>query len=59
MYTPLIKAIVAATAIAALGGCSPISTPWDSTGHFEEDRARSEQTQEQLRDRLVNTQRGV
>ncbi|HSH41456.1 MAG TPA: hypothetical protein VK973_04950 [Arenicellales bacterium] len=59
MSMSLTKAIVAATAIAALGGCNPIHEPWDSTGYFEEDRARSEQTQEQLRDRVANTQRGV
>jgi hypothetical protein len=59
MYSGIKGAILAGAVVVVLGGCSPISEPWDSTGKFEEERTQSEELQEQLRHRAAHTQRGV
>lgn len=59
MYTGIKGTMLSGAVAVVLGACSPISEPWDSTGHFEEERTHSEELQEQLRNRAAHTQRGV
>jgi hypothetical protein len=47
-------ALIASLLGAALGGfagCSRVQEPWDRTGHFEKDRARTEAQNTELRQR--------
>lgn len=43
MRIQVIGAVLAAVVVVGLGGCSPVSEPWDSTGYFKEERASSEE----------------
>lgn len=56
MRIQVIGAVLAAVVVVGLGGCSPVSEPWDSTGYFKEERASSEELQNQLRHRLRHSQ---
>ncbi len=39
--------------LAGFTGCSRIQEPWDRTGHFEKDRARTEAQNTELRQRAL------
>jgi len=47
ILTPLVLGLV------IVGGCAKVSEPWDKTGYFKEERARSAEQQQALRHRLA------
>lgn len=49
-------AVVVAASVVALSGCARGGEPWDNTGYFEQERARSEALQKQLRHRVLHSQ---
>jgi hypothetical protein len=52
----LIANVVLVSLIAVLGGCQPVSEPWDSRDHFAQERERSPQQHSALRNRLAQSQ---
>lgn len=43
-------------AMVALTGCAKVSEPWDSRDVYEQERTRSAEQQQALRQRLAHTQ---
>lgn len=39
-----------------VSGCAKVSEPWDNTGYFKEERARSEEQQQALQHRVAYLQ---
>lgn len=56
MRMQMTGAVVVAATVVALSGCTRGGEPWDNTGYFEHERARSEALQNQLRHRVLHSQ---
>lgn len=54
MRTKLAGVFFAAVTAMILGGCSRVQEPWDSTGYFKEERARSAAQEKALRERALH-----
>lgn len=52
MNTRLILTVLV-LGVVFVGGCAKVSEPWDKTGHFKEERARSAEQQQALQHRLA------
>jgi hypothetical protein len=46
-----LKTLLGAWALALTAGCSHVSSPWDSTGYFKQDRTRTAEQDAVLRQR--------
>jgi hypothetical protein len=56
MRTLLVSLILTVATAMALAGCSPVQEPWDSTGHFKNDRAVPAELNKALRERAEHGQ---